>query len=94
MKPLFAKFAPAMVSEQPMSAAEDARMWRGTTGLHLLEVGGIEEDEEDEEEKEEDEVENEERRDTAVAMREQRVQLPRRVCEHRGGRDVRVRWSC
>jgi hypothetical protein len=87
MKPLLAKFVPAMVSEQPMSAAEDARLWRGTTGLHLLEGGAVDE------EKQEDEDGDKGRRDTAVAMSARRVQVPRKVLILGGVRDVRVRWS-
>ncbi|KAF3032394.1 hypothetical protein E8E12_003884 [Didymella heteroderae] len=36
MKPLFAKWMPAMVSEQPMTATEDRRVLRQLTGLALL----------------------------------------------------------
>ncbi|KAH8732024.1 hypothetical protein GQ44DRAFT_735705 [Phaeosphaeriaceae sp. PMI808] len=36
MKPFFARFIPAIVSEQPVSAREDARLWRGATGRGLL----------------------------------------------------------
>jgi hypothetical protein len=39
MKPLFARFLPALVSEQAMSAAEDGRTCRSLTGLHLLSGG-------------------------------------------------------
>lgn len=88
MKPLFAKFVPAMVSEQAMSAAEDARLWRGTTGLHLLEGGAV-----GDEEKQEGEDGDDGRRDTAVAMSVRRIQVPRKVLILRDGRDGRVRWS-
>jgi hypothetical protein len=58
MKPLFARFMPAIVSEQPVSAREDKRSWRGLTGLTLLNEGirGNEDEE------------KAERRDTAVAL--------------------------
>ncbi|KAF1829235.1 hypothetical protein BDW02DRAFT_177731 [Decorospora gaudefroyi] len=39
MKPLFARFLPAIVSEQPVSAAEDRRNCRALTGGYLL--GGM-----------------------------------------------------
>ena len=59
MKPLFAKWVPAMVSEQPMSASEDKRVLRRLTGLALLE-GGLSEIKEEEQERQG-------RRDTGVA---------------------------
>jgi hypothetical protein len=43
MKPLFAYFLPAIVSSQPVSAAEDGRTCRALTGLHLLR-GGTDDD--------------------------------------------------
>lgn len=58
MKPLFARFIPAIVSEEPMSAREDRRIWRALTGLSLLEQ--ITEDEEKEEQ--------DRRRDTGIGM--------------------------
>ena len=58
MKPLFAKWVPAMVSEQPMSASEDKRVLRCLTGLALLEGGLLECKEDDREPR---------RRDTGVA---------------------------
>jgi hypothetical protein len=45
MKPLFARFLPAVVSEQPVSAAEDGRTCRALTGTYLLR-GGAGDDEE------------------------------------------------
>ncbi|KAL6173624.1 hypothetical protein ACJQWK_01164 [Exserohilum turcicum] len=39
MKPLFARFLPYVVSEQPLSAAEDGRTCRALTGMHLLSAG-------------------------------------------------------
>jgi hypothetical protein len=36
MKPLFARFLPVIVSEQPISSEEDGRTCRILTGLHLL----------------------------------------------------------
>ncbi|KAH6638805.1 hypothetical protein C7974DRAFT_304363 [Boeremia exigua] len=44
MKPLFAKWIPAMVSEQPVSASEDTRILRRLTGLALLSGGLIDEE--------------------------------------------------
>jgi hypothetical protein len=41
MKPLFARFLPALVSEQPVSAADDGRTCRALTGLHLLSGGAV-----------------------------------------------------
>ncbi|KAH5989171.1 hypothetical protein HBI84_187620 [Parastagonospora nodorum] len=38
MKPLFARYVPAMVSDQPVSAREDARLWRAMTGLAQLDA--------------------------------------------------------
>lgn len=58
MKPLFARFVPAMVSEQPISAREDKRIWRNLTGLTLLNEG-IREHADEEKAK---------RRDTAIGM--------------------------
>ncbi|KAI4942201.1 hypothetical protein J4E91_010175 [Alternaria rosae] len=43
MEPLFARFLPDSISEQPVSAAEDGRTCRALTGLHLL-SGGTEGD--------------------------------------------------
>jgi len=89
MKPLFARFIPAMVSEQPISAAEDARVWRALTGLSLLEAGGVVDDEE----KQEEEVE---RRDTAISMgvrSGRRVAVPERMWHGRRKRGARARWS-
>jgi hypothetical protein len=96
MKPLFAKFIPAMVSEHPISAAEDARTWRGTTGLHLLEAGiggdGVDEKGEGDE--------GDARRDTAISMGRygvgvgRKIVVPRRVWDQRrSGRRVQMRWS-
>jgi hypothetical protein len=84
MKPLFVRFAPAIVSEQPMSAREDARLWRGVTGLGLL-VTSVE----DREKQEEDG-----RRDTAVAMSvrsSRRITVPGKIWDPR--RRVKAR-SC
>lgn len=33
MKPLLARFIPGLVSEQPLSAREERRLWRNLTGL-------------------------------------------------------------
>jgi hypothetical protein len=76
MKPLFVRFAPSIVSEQPMSAREDARLWRAVTGMGLL-VGRAED--------EEKAVEG--RRDTAVAMSVRSggtLEVPVRVWERKG----------
>ncbi|KAI4635274.1 uncharacterized protein J4E87_000224 [Alternaria ethzedia] len=43
MKPLIARFLPGIMSEQPMTAADDERTCRTLTGLHLL-SGGTEGD--------------------------------------------------
>ena len=89
MKPLFARFIPAMVSEQPVSAREDARVWNRLTGLGLLEAsigdGG-----------DEDKAEYDARRDTAVAMSVRsggEILVPKRVWDGRGKSGGRVRWS-
>jgi hypothetical protein len=58
MKPLFARFMPAIVSEQPVSAREDMKFWRGLTGLTLLNEGIRGNGDE----------EKPERRDTAIAL--------------------------
>ncbi|KAF2024122.1 hypothetical protein EK21DRAFT_118088 [Setomelanomma holmii] len=60
MKPLFARFLPAIMTDQPMSAREDARLWRGVTGLNLLEEAL-----EAQEKQEEDEAR---RRDTVISQ--------------------------
>ena len=57
MKPLFARFLPAIVSEQPITAVEDARTCRPLTGLHLLAIAVAEDEER---------AQDEERRDTLV----------------------------
>jgi hypothetical protein len=78
MKPLFARFVPAMVSEQPISARDDARLFRGLTGLeHLVdtEAGEVEEKQEEED--------DEGRRDTAVAMSVSQVVAPGRIWDPR-----------
>jgi hypothetical protein len=36
MKPLLARFLPYVVSEQPLSAAEDGRACRALTSTHIL----------------------------------------------------------
>lgn len=58
MKPLFARFVPAIVSEQPVSAREDNRLWRDLTGLTLLNEGI----------RENEDKEKTQRRDTAIGM--------------------------
>lgn len=59
MKPLYARWIPAMVSEQPVSASEDKRVLGHLTGLALL-TGGLTDEEKALEQAQE-------RRDTAVA---------------------------
>ncbi|CAO2647067.1 Nn.00g079890.m01.CDS01 [Neocucurbitaria sp. VM-36] len=59
MKPLFARFLPAVVFEQPMSAREDRQLWRGMTGLHLLDGAAAVDVEK---------AEDDGRRDTAIGM--------------------------
>ncbi|KAF1847846.1 uncharacterized protein K460DRAFT_278077 [Cucurbitaria berberidis CBS 394.84] len=59
MKPLFVRFLPSIVSEQHDSAREDRRLWRGMTGLDLLDGLALDEEEKDE---------NDGRRDTAIGM--------------------------
>ncbi|KAH7067946.1 hypothetical protein FB567DRAFT_634614 [Paraphoma chrysanthemicola] len=86
MKPLFARFIPALVSEQPLSAREDARIWRGLTGLHLLEGGSLVDEEKQEEDR---------RRDTAISMGERsarRIALPARARDQEGRASVRWSW--
>jgi hypothetical protein len=60
MKPLFARFVPAIVSEQPVSAREDNRFWRDLTGLTLL----------NERVRDSENGEQDKRRDTAIGMME------------------------
>tara|TARA_R110002003_G_scaffold219_3_gene16474 strand:- start:10315 stop:10704 length:390 start_codon:yes stop_codon:yes gene_type:complete len=85
MKPLFARFVPALVSEQAVSAREDARLWRGLTGLHLLKETLA-----DEEKQEEDR-----RRDTAISMSVRsvrRIAVPARTRDPREIADARRSW--
>jgi hypothetical protein len=80
MKPLFARFLPALVSEQPISARDDARLFRGLTGLGYLvdtETGEVQE--------KQDEEDDEGRRDTAVAMSVNQVVAPKRIWGPRRG---------
>jgi hypothetical protein len=79
MKPLFARFIPAIVSEQPISAREDARLFRGLTGVGFLldtEAGEAGETGEAEEKQEE---QDDGRRDTAFAFNVPRVAAPGRI---------------
>jgi hypothetical protein len=93
MKPLFARFIPAVVSEQPISAREDARLFRGLTGVGFLldtEAGEAGETGETEEKQEEHDGG---RRDTAVAFNVPRVAAPGRIWDPRRGlRGVRRSW--
>lgn len=88
MKPLFARFVPAMVSEQPASARDDARLWGGLRSLsHYLEGGMAGEDEVEEDKVEMDEVYSG-RRDTAItlsAVEQARVAVTMRTREQRRG---------
>ena len=59
MKPLLARFIPSIVSEQPLSASEDLRLWRRLTGVSLLYGPGVEDEEK---------VEHDGRRDIAIEM--------------------------
>jgi hypothetical protein len=87
MKPLFARFIPAIVSEQPVSARENARLYRGMTGVGWLldtEVGEVEG-----KPKEDDDG----RRDTAVAMSVSWVTPPGRIWDpKRGSKAIRRSW--
>jgi hypothetical protein len=58
MKPLFAKWIPSFLSEQPISASEDKRIIKRLTGLAILQ-GGLWQEGKDEEQ---------DRRDTGVEM--------------------------
>lgn len=58
MKPLLARFIPAVVSGEPMSASEDRRIWRALTGLSILEQTPEDEEKEG----------YDRRRDTGVGM--------------------------
>lgn len=44
LKPLYAKWIPAMVSEQPLSASEDTQILRRLTGLAVLNGDLLKED--------------------------------------------------
>lgn len=59
MKPLLAKWIPAVVSEQPITATEDRRVLRQLTGLALLAIEAEDEEKADEP--------TQARRDTGVA---------------------------
>ena len=85
MKPLFARFLPAIVSEQPLSAAEDARTCRALTGLHLLTIAAAEEDD-----KNRKEAQDEEWRDTLVESNtfSQRIAAPRVAKKAKKGWEV------
>ena len=78
MKPLFAHFLPAIVSEQPPSAAEDARACRALTGLHLLTIAV---------EEEEKQAQDDERRETFVESNaySQRIAASRVVSKAKKG---------
>jgi len=88
MKPLFARYVPAMVTDQPVSAREDARLWRAMTGLAQLD------DTEDEKKDEEDEDFG--RRDTIIELDIRQVGLlaiPRRAWDPKRGLRVKRRSS-
>jgi hypothetical protein len=83
MKPLFARFVPAIVSEQPISAREDARLFKYMTGLGYIvdpEAGEVE----DKHEEDYDDYDYG-RRVTAVAMSVSRVAAPGRIWDPRRG---------
>jgi hypothetical protein len=87
MKPLFARFIPALVSESPVSAAEDGRTCRALTGLHLLSAGTV------------DDVEKARscgRRDTVIEMDHfvRGIATPKEVKKVKKavGRDKRYTW--
>jgi hypothetical protein len=87
MKPFFARFAPAIVSEQPMSAREDARLWAGITGLrHLVDIEAGQDEELEKEEEAEDA-----RRDTAIAMDLGQISVIRKTWIQNGGSGARRR---
>jgi hypothetical protein len=88
MKPLFARYIPAMVSDQPVSAREDARLWRAVTGLAQL----------DHTEHGEKDVEDEDcgRRDTIIELDTRQAGLlamPRRAWDPKRGLRVKRRSS-
>jgi hypothetical protein len=88
MKPLFARYIPAMVSDQPVSAREDARLWRAITGLAQL----------DHTEHGEKDVEDEDcgRRDTIIELDTGQAGLlamPRRAWDPKRGLRVKRRSS-
>jgi hypothetical protein len=87
MKPLFAHFIPALVSEKPVSAAENGRTCRALTGLHLLSAGTV------------DDVEkapSRGRRDTVIEMDHfvRGIATPKEVKKVKKavGRDKRYTW--
>lgn len=83
MKPLIARFVPDLVSEQTASAREDARLWRVTTGIGLLD-GSV---------ADEEKARDEGRRDTAVSMSTRfpkRIVMPART---RGSRGRMRAWT-
>jgi hypothetical protein len=86
MKPLFARLAPSLLSEQPVSAREDARVWRALTGLSQLV----------DTERGPQRIQERDRRDTAVSMgsKEKRGMMrPERAWDpQRGLRIKRRSW--
>jgi hypothetical protein len=96
MKPLFGRFIPAIVSDQPISAREDARLFRGLTGLGFLldtETREATETGETREAEEKQEEQDNGRRDTAVAFNVPRVAAPGRIWDpKRGLRGSRRSW--
>jgi hypothetical protein len=96
MKPLFGRFIPAIVSDQPISAREDARLSRGLTGLGFLldtETREATETGETREAEEKQEEQDNGRRDTAVAFNVPRVAAPGRIWDpKRGLRGSRRSW--
>ncbi|KAH4548606.1 hypothetical protein HBH86_129010 [Parastagonospora nodorum] len=88
MKPLFARYVPAMVSDQPVSAREDARLWRAMTGLAQLDAA--------EDGKKDVEYEGCGRRDTVVESDIRQaglLMIPRRAWDPKRGLRVKRRSS-
>lgn len=73
LKPLLARYMPAIVSEQPLSAREDLRRW---SHLTILFRAGSDVEEEDVEKAERDK-----RRDTMISLQPMNVEVPRRVAK-------------
>jgi len=85
MKPLLARYVPAIVSEQPLTAREDLRRWS-----HLTVMVHAALDEEEDVEK----ANRNKRRDTMISSEPMNVQAPRQVEDpgwtrgHRGSKSI------